>query len=158
MKKSNLLEKLRVRRELLDFSQDYMGIKLDMSQPAYSFIENGQTKLTDELVEKIKTIEGFADFDQETPLPVENLVADERIPLRWPWSRTSLKITIGVVLLLLLNLASMFADDFARGFSAGAEPDGIVTFIIAVILLAFFVGIIYLLFRLGKWLLNLGRR
>ena len=158
MKKSNLLEKLRKRRELLDFSQYYMGMLMNMSQPAYSLIENGQTKLTDELLEKIKTIEGFERFDEETPLPVENLVADERILLRWPWGRTSLNITIGVVLLLLLNLASMFADDFARGFSADAEPDGIVTFIIAVILLALFVGVIYLLFRLVKWLLNLRRR
>ena len=156
MKKSNLLEKLRVRRELLDFSQDYMGIKLDMSQPAYCFIENGQTKVTDELVEKIKKIEGFEGFDEETPLPVEHLAADERIPL-WPWGRTSLNSTIVIVVLLLLNLASMFADDVSRGFGVGAEPDAYVTLIIAVVLLALFVGIIYLLFRLAKWLLNLRR-
>ena len=151
MKKSNLLEKLRKRRELLDFSQDYMGVLLNMSQPAYSLIENGQTKLTDELLEKIKTIEGFEGFDEETPLPVEHLAADERIPL-WPWGRTSLNITIFVVVILLLNLASFFADHAWRGFGVGAEPDGF-TLIITVILLALFVGIIYLLFRLAKWLL-----
>jgi transcriptional regulator with XRE-family HTH domain len=156
MKKSNLLEKLRVRRELLDFSQDYMGILMNMSQPAYSLIENGQTRLTDELLEKIKTIEGFEGFDEETPLPVEHLAADERIPL-WPWGRTSLNSTIVIVVLLLLNLASMFADDVSRGFGVGAEPDAYVTLIIAVVLLALFVGIIYLLFRLAKWLLNLRR-
>ena len=156
MKKSNLLEKLRKRRELLDFSQDYMGILMNMSQPAYSLIENGQTRLTDELLEKIKTIEGFEGFDEETPLPVEHLAADERIPL-WPWGRTSLNSTIVIVVLLLLNLASMFADDVSRGFGVGAEPDAYVTLIIAVVLLALFVGIIYLLFRLAKWLLNLRR-
>ena len=157
MKKSNLLEKLRKRRELLDFSQDYMGILMNMSQPAYSLIENGQTKLTDELLEKIKAIEGFEDFDQETPLPVENLAVDERILLRWPWGRTSLNITIVVVVILLLNLASFFADHAWRGFGVGAEPDGF-TLIITVILLALIVGIIYLLFRLGKWLLNRRRK
>jgi len=157
MKKSNLLEKLRKRRELLDFSQDYMGVLMNMSQPAYSLIENGQTKLTDELLEKIKTIEGFERFDEEAPLPVENLVADERISLRWPWSRTSLNITIVVVVILLLNLASFFADHAWRGFGVGAEPDGF-TLIITVILLALFVVIIYLLFRLGKWLLNRRRK
>jgi len=156
MKKSNLLEKLRKRRELLDFSQDYMGILMNMSQPAYSLIENGQTRLTDELLEKIKTIEGFEGFDEETPLPVEHLAADERIPL-WPWGRTSLNSTIIIVVLLLLNLASMFADDVSRGFGVGAEPDAYVTLIIAVVLLALFVGIMYLLFRLAKWLMNRRR-
>ena len=118
-----------------------------------SLIENGQTKLTDELLEKIKAIEVFEDFDQETPLPVENLAVDERIPLRWPWGRTSLNITIVVVVILLLNLASFFADHAWRGFGVGAEPDGF-TLIITVILLALFVGIMYLLFRLAKWLMN----
>ena len=108
--------------------------------PAYSLIENGQTKLTDELLEKIKKIEGFEDFDQEAPLPVKNLAADERILLRWPWGRTSLNSTIFVVVILLLNLASFFADHAWRGFGVGAEPDAYVTLIIAVILLALFVG------------------
>ena len=121
MKKSNLLEKLRKRRELLDFSQDYMGVLMNMSQPAYSLIENGQTKLTDELLEKIKTIEGFEGFDEETPLPVEHLAADERIPL-WPWGRTSLNSTIVVVVILLLNLASFFAEVSVWELSLMASP------------------------------------
>ena len=157
MKKSDLLEKLRVRRELLDFSQDYMGIKLDMSQPAYSFIENGQTRLTDELLEKIKTIKGFENFDEETPLFAEHLAADERIPLRWPWGQTSLNSTIVIVVILLLNLALFLADHSWRGFGAGVEPDGF-TLIIAVVLLLLFGWIMYLLFRLVKWLLNRRRR
>ena len=126
MKEQKLLEKLRRRRELLDFSQDYMGMKLDMSQPAYLFIEKGKTKLTDELLEKIKAVEGFEDFDKEPTLAVGNSAADKGIPL-WPWGRTSLNITLVIVFLLLLNLASMFADDVSRGFVVGGEPDGIVT-------------------------------
>ena len=157
MKEQRLLEKLRRRRELLDFSQDYMGMKLDMSQPAYLFIEKGKTKLTDELLEKIKAVEGFEDFDKEPTLAVENSAADKEIPL-WPWGRTSLNITLVIVFLLLLNLASMFADDVSRAFVLGGEPDGIVTVVIAVILFALFVGIIYLLFRLAKWLLYRRRR
>ena len=71
----SLGDKLRERREFLGYSQEYVGAKLNMTQSAVSWIENGKTKFTGDLVQKVKEIEKFEDFDEGTPELAENLVA-----------------------------------------------------------------------------------
>lgn len=49
-------QKLRVLREFRNYSQEYIAEKLGITQHAYSRIENNQTKLTAERLEKLAAI------------------------------------------------------------------------------------------------------
>jgi transcriptional regulator with XRE-family HTH domain len=49
-------QKLRVLREFRNYSQEYIAEKLGITQNAYSRIENNQTKITAERLEKLATI------------------------------------------------------------------------------------------------------
>lgn len=53
MIKNNLIRK--IRREL-DLSQEYIAQELNISQKAFSDIENGKTKLTSSMLLRISTI------------------------------------------------------------------------------------------------------
>ncbi len=48
--------KIKVIRELRNFSQEYMAEKLGIKQNSYSNIENNQTKLTTEMLQKIANV------------------------------------------------------------------------------------------------------
>jgi len=50
------MDKIRKKRRELDFSQEYVAIELGVSQKAYSYIENGKTKLKMDVLFKIATI------------------------------------------------------------------------------------------------------
>lgn len=154
MKELNLTKLLRKRREYLGYGQKYMGAKLNMSQSGYSWIENGKTKLTPELVQRIKEIEKFEDFDQGTPEYPGNIIVRRLTLLEWPWSITSLYITYSVVGLLLLNLASSFADDLSRGISAGGGTNLYISIALTIFFFALFCFMIYLLIRFIKRVAN----
>jgi len=49
-------QKLRLLREYRNYSQEYIAEKLGITQNAYSRIENNQTRLTAERLEKLATI------------------------------------------------------------------------------------------------------
>jgi transcriptional regulator with XRE-family HTH domain len=49
-------QKLRLLREFRNYSQEYIAEKLGITQNAYSRIENNQTKLTTERLEKLAII------------------------------------------------------------------------------------------------------
>ena len=49
-------QKLRLLREFRNYSQEYIAEKLGITQHAYSRIENNQTKLTAERLEKLAVI------------------------------------------------------------------------------------------------------
>ena len=154
----SLGDKLRERREFLGYSQEYVGAKLNMTQSAVSLIENGKTKFTGDLVQKVKEIEKFEDFDEGTPELAENLVARKLPFLTRPWGKTSLYITYSVVGLLLFNLASMFADDASRGLDASGGAN---VYLVAGLTLFYFVLfglIIYMLISLIKRVANRKRR
>ncbi len=51
-----IVKKIRTRRESLNYSQEHMANELELSQPAYSKIEKGETKLNLECILKIATI------------------------------------------------------------------------------------------------------
>ena len=86
MKQQELREKLRARRDRLEYSQEYMGAKLGISQAAYSDIETGKTKLTEKLVTQIKAIDKFEDFFQEEPdKDLKSFV--QTIVEKWPWKK-----------------------------------------------------------------------
>ena len=59
--KSNIRigRKLKMLRELNDYSQDYVGIKLGISQNAYSRIELNQTNLSAEYAQKLMRYAGL---------------------------------------------------------------------------------------------------
>ena len=154
MEDNSLREKLRRRREYLGYTQRYMGAKLKMTQSGYSKIENGETKLTPELVQRIKEIEKFEDFDLGTPEYPGNIIVRRLILLEWPWSITSLYITYSVVGLLFLNLASMFADDASRGLDASGGAN---VYLVAGLTLFYFVLfglIVYMIISLIKRVAN----
>jgi len=51
-------QKLRILREFRNYSQSHIACKLGISQNAYSRIENNQTKLTTERLQKLADILG----------------------------------------------------------------------------------------------------
>ena len=55
-----LIEKIRFLRKINDFSQEFMAFELGISQPAYSKLERGETKLTISRLQKIAFILGFS--------------------------------------------------------------------------------------------------
>lgn len=59
-------EKIRMIRELRNYSQEYMADRLGIKQNSYSKIETNQTKLTAEMLQKI------ADVLQVSPLDIMN--------------------------------------------------------------------------------------
>ncbi len=59
-------DKIRMIREVRNFSQEYIADKLGIKQNSYSKIENNQTKLTAEMLQKI------ADVLQVSPLDIMN--------------------------------------------------------------------------------------
>lgn len=61
--KANIGDKIRKVRELKGFSQDFMAGKLEMSQRAYSKIENNDIKLDWGRIEDISKIFDIEPFD-----------------------------------------------------------------------------------------------
>lgn len=59
-------EKIKMVRELRNYSQEYVADKLGIKQNSYSKIENNQTKLTAEMLQKI------AEVLQVSPLDIMN--------------------------------------------------------------------------------------
>lgn len=61
--KGKCVEKLRKVRREKNFSQEYVAEKLDMTQKAYSDIENGKTILKNEIILKLSNILGLSPDD-----------------------------------------------------------------------------------------------
>lgn len=55
-------EKMRSRRKELGFSQEYVAMKLNISQKAYSDIESGKTKLKNDVLNEIAIILEISPF------------------------------------------------------------------------------------------------
>jgi len=55
-------EKIRTRRKELGFSQEYVAMKLGISQKAYSDIESGKTKLKNDVLNEIAVILEISPF------------------------------------------------------------------------------------------------
>ncbi|MBB1138261.1 helix-turn-helix transcriptional regulator [Myroides sp. WP-1] len=56
-------EKMRTRRKELGFSQEYVAMKLNISQKAYSDIESGKTKLKNDVLNEIAIILEISPFE-----------------------------------------------------------------------------------------------
>ncbi|MGG5578273.1 helix-turn-helix domain-containing protein [Myroides sp. C15-4] len=56
-------EKMRTRRKELGFSQEYVAMKLNISQKAYSDIESGKTKLKNDVLNEIAVILEISPFE-----------------------------------------------------------------------------------------------
>jgi len=66
-----IYSKIKSVRELKNFTQEYMAVELEISQPAYNKIESGKTALTYEKLEDIARIldvslEDIIGFDSRT--------------------------------------------------------------------------------------------
>src|ERR1700761_6693314 len=81
-------QKLRLLREYRNYSQEYIAEKLGITQNAYSRIENNQTRLTAERLEKLSVILEISPLEllsekepvihfAETPLPGSSPVREE---------------------------------------------------------------------------------
>lgn len=68
-----IIQAIRLRRESLGYSQEYMAAKMKMGQNCYSKIELGNNKLT---VERLLTICALLDMD--IPVPLWNPQCDWR--------------------------------------------------------------------------------
>lgn len=64
-----LLNNIRLVREIKGYSQEYVANQLGKSQAALSKIENGQTHLSDDMIEKLSRI---------LKVPIEKLFDDEK--------------------------------------------------------------------------------
>lgn len=62
--------KIRMIRELRGFSQEHIATKLGIAQTAYSRIENNQTKLSSEILEKLAKELGVSPIDILSNEPV----------------------------------------------------------------------------------------
>ncbi|WP_312900504.1 helix-turn-helix domain-containing protein [Chryseobacterium taichungense] len=56
-------ENLRRIRRAKDFTQEFIAFELGISQKAYSEIENGKTKMRDDLLLKLSSILAISPFD-----------------------------------------------------------------------------------------------
>lgn len=56
-------EKIRMIREIRNYSQEHMADRLGIKQNSYSKIENNQTKLTTEMLQKIADALGVSPMD-----------------------------------------------------------------------------------------------
>lgn len=56
-------EKIRMIRELRNYSQEYVAEQLGIKQNSYSKIERNETKLTAEMLQKISTLFGVSPID-----------------------------------------------------------------------------------------------
>lgn len=56
-------EKIRIIRELRNYSQEYVAEQLGIKQNSYSKIERNETKLTAEMLQKISTLFGVSPID-----------------------------------------------------------------------------------------------
>ncbi len=72
---NQLANKIRKIREVKGYSQEYMALKLELSQRAYSRMEKGETKLS---WERIKDISTVLEID-----PVELVSADGSISINF---------------------------------------------------------------------------
>ena len=135
MNPKKIEEKLYQRRKLLGLDQEYMGAKMNITQSGYSWIENGKVKFNDELLKKIKSIDGFADFDAEKPEPLVKSGRWEIIWQIWPWSSLSLNILLLIIGLLLLDQAYQIAIDSYEGIHAGLRTDSTFKFSLLVVFL-----------------------
>lgn len=59
MKNQELLLQIRLRRQELGFSQEYLAKKLGISQAAYSKVENGKSSLTVRYLDELSDILSF---------------------------------------------------------------------------------------------------
>jgi transcriptional regulator with XRE-family HTH domain len=67
----DVLTRVRRLRELCDLSQDEVADKLNMTQGAYSRLENGKTRLDIDRLDQIARIYGFNHTDLLTQSSVE---------------------------------------------------------------------------------------
>lgn len=63
MRESMCNENLRRIRRIKDFTQEYVALELGISQKAYSEIEQGKTKMRDELLLKLSSILEISPFE-----------------------------------------------------------------------------------------------
>ena len=71
--------KIKNIRELKNFTQEYMAEKLDISQAAYSKMEKGDTKISQDKLNKIAEIlevnpDDITDFDNKKFLNIYNSI------------------------------------------------------------------------------------
>ncbi len=150
MKNKTLGYKLYYRRKLLGHSQLYLATKVGMTQSALSFIENGQTKFTDELVQKFKAIENYEDFDvaeieKVDPFDTLGVIINE------PWVMCCLILAAFVAIILYLNFLFVAAEDAARGYVVGEGREfANMVFTFTFILVAINVIFVYAVYRLIK--------
>lgn len=159
--KKTLGDKLRERREQLGLGQDYIYTKLDMTQPAYSCIENNKVRFSPQLVQTINSIKGFENFDQPdadwlnqpNDMPVQNGVQTVRRTLasRWRWGKNLLYLVVILVGALLADPLFQIGENSYLGLTGKTALDNEIMALVAVIFLVIYVALIrWIVFR-KKW-------
>jgi len=151
MEEKNLPKKLRVRRETLGHSQEYMGAKMGMTQSGYSLIEIGQTRITPSLFKELKSIEGFENFDERAVGEMTNKETPNTLAGRWRWGKPLLYVTVVVIGALVLEKVFSIGEEFYQGWSGNTEENEAAMGIIAVIYFLSGVWFIYWLVFRKKW-------
>ncbi len=121
MENEQLAELFYRRRNMLGLSQDYMGAKLDMSQPGISWIESGKIKISPRLLEDIKAIKGFEDFDQPGALLPDNQNAPKTLADKWRWGKPLLYASVLIAGALILEKIFSIGEEFYRGMWDNAQ-------------------------------------
>ncbi len=159
--KKTLGDKLRERREQLGLGQEYIYTKLDMTQPAYSCIENNKVRFSPRLVQIINAIKGFENFDQpdaawlnqpnDMPFPNGLQPGPRTLASRWRWGKSLLYVTVIFGGTLLIDPIFQIGQNFYMGVSGKTVLDKDLMSLVAVIFLVVYVTLIrWIVFR-KKW-------
>lgn len=145
-KQKSLGDKLREMREEQGLGQDYIYTRLNMTQPAYSCIENNKVRFSPKLVKEISSIKGFEDFDRGHAPNRKSTLAS-----RWPLSRNLLYIIVFIGGALLIDPLFQIGLEFYRGFADIAEVDKDYAGIAAVVFLLIYIPLIWWIIFKKKW-------
>lgn len=97
-------EKIRKIRTLKGLSQDFVAEKLNISQVAYSDIENNKTKLSLERLEEISTIfkiplNDIISFDEKTFLITHSTIPQKDFLIQERLLMTTLRMNVKLILI-----------------------------------------------------------
>ncbi len=151
MKKKSLGEKLRERREQLGLGQDYMYTKLNMTQPAYSCIENDKVRFSPKLVRVINLITGFENFDQPDVVGPTNPGRKQTLASRWRWGQPLLYVVVIVVGVVLADPIFQIGEDLYQGSSGEVKEDNNIMALIAVSYLVLYALLVWWTVFRKKW-------
>lgn len=119
MNNQNFAAKLRSERDRLHLTQEEVADMLNMTQSAYSRIENSVVSPSADRLQEITNRLKAKGFAELPPVELEEIAGKAAIVIRWPWNKYVLYAILFVLAIIVTDYVIHGASDFARGFSDG---------------------------------------